>query len=137
MKIDSMKRVARAALVLGVCLGLGAAYGAKPGPRGGATSPAAAAASASSAAGGLVNLNTANEVELDLLPGVGPAKAQAVLAYRARYGPFKKVEDLVKVKGFGRKTVAKLRPMLTTSGATTFRGKFPQGAPAEPDVSGP
>ncbi len=64
-------------------------------------------------AGEVVNLNTATERELVDLPGVGPAKAAAILAFRKKHGGFKRVEDLRKVKGFGRKTVAKLRPSLT------------------------
>ncbi len=74
-------------------------------------------------ANGVVNLNTATESELQLLPGVGPSKAAAVVAYRKKYGSFKKVEDLSKVKGFSYKTLKKLKPYLALSGATTYKGK--------------
>jgi len=72
---------------------------------------------------GVVNLNTAGEPELDLLPGVGPTRAQAILEWRKKHGAFKKVDDLTRVKGFGRKTFLRLRPYLTVSGQTTFRGR--------------
>ncbi len=72
---------------------------------------------------GTINLNTATEDELQALPGVGPSKAAAIVAWRKKYGSFKKVDDLTRVKGFGRKTMQKLRPHLSTSGPTTFRSK--------------
>src|SRR5262245_2984768 len=71
---------------------------------------------------GVVNLNTAGESELARLPGVGPAKAQAILAWRKKHGSFKKVDDLTRVKGFGRKTLLRLRPYLAVTGQTTYRG---------------
>lgn len=77
---------------------------------------------------GVVNLNMATETELMLLPGVGPSKAAAVLAYRKKYGAFKKVEDLGKVKGFSYKTLKKLKPYLALSGATTYKGKAKKSA---------
>jgi competence protein ComEA len=72
---------------------------------------------------GAVNLNTATEDELMLLPGVGASKAQAIIAWRKKYGGFKKVDDLTKVKGFGYKSLKKLKPYLTLSGPTTYHGK--------------
>jgi len=79
-------------------------------------------------ANGVVNLNQATETELMLLPGVGPSKAAAVLAYRKKYGAFKKVEDLGKVKGFSYKTLKKLKPYLALTGATTYKGKAKKSA---------
>ena len=73
--------------------------------------------------GGTVNLNTATDAELQLLPGVGPSKAAAILAYRKKYGSFKKVDELGKVKGFSYKTLKKLRPYLAITGTTTYKGK--------------
>jgi competence protein ComEA len=55
------------------------------------------------------NLNTATAAELDALPGVGPAKAAAILQYREQHGPFTGVEDLARVRGFGVAAVARLR----------------------------
>jgi comEA protein len=62
-----------------------------------------------------INLNTATQAQLESLPGVGPKAAQRVIEYRKQNGNFKKVEDLMNVKGFGEKTFLKLKPMLTVS----------------------
>jgi competence protein ComEA len=59
-----------------------------------------------------VTLNTATLDDLRRLPGIGPRKAQAILAERQRVGRFRKVEDLMKVKGIGRGTIKKLRPLV-------------------------
>lgn len=84
--------------------------------------PAAVAhgAAPAEAADGVVNLNAASPPELELLPGIGPAKARAICEHRKQH-PFKKVEDIVKVKGIGRKTFANLRPYLAVDGPTTLR----------------
>jgi competence protein ComEA len=80
-----------------------------------------AAPTTEAAALGVVNLNTASEEELVRLPGVGPAKAQAILRMREQRGPFKRVEDVMHVRGIGRKTFRKLQPMLTLQGRTTLQ----------------
>jgi competence protein ComEA len=67
--------------------------------------------------GPLVNLNTAGAAELEQLPGIGPSRAQAILALRTQIKRFDKVEDLMRVKGIGRATFRKLRPMLTLDGS--------------------
>lgn len=66
-----------------------------------------------------VNLNTATEEELDALPGVGPSKAAAIVADRKTNGPFKSVDDLKRVKGFGDAIVSKLSNMVSVSGGST------------------
>lgn len=58
---------------------------------------------------GKVNLNTANEAELQTLPGIGPAKAAAIIEYRETHGPFKVIEDLKSISGIGEKTFVKLK----------------------------
>jgi len=60
-----------------------------------------------------VNLNTATVDELDAVKGIGPSKAKAIVDYRAKNGSFKSLDDLKGVKGFGDKSVAKLRSELT------------------------
>jgi len=67
-----------------------------------------------------VNVNTASEAELELLPGIGPSKVRAILAYR-RLHPFRTVEEIVRVKGIGAKMLRKLRPHVTVSGPTTVK----------------
>jgi competence protein ComEA len=59
-----------------------------------------------------VILNQATETDLRRLPGIGPKRAQAILALRAHLGRFRQVEDLLKVKGIGRATLTKLRPIV-------------------------
>jgi competence protein ComEA len=61
-----------------------------------------------------INLNTATQAQLESLPGVGAKAAQRILEYRKQNGNFKKIEDLMNVKGFGEKSFLKLKPMLTT-----------------------
>lgn len=70
---------------------------------------------------GKLNLNTATVDELMLLPGVGLSKAERVLAWRGKHGPFRRVADLRRVKGFGYKSLKKLEAHLDVKGATTLR----------------
>jgi competence protein ComEA len=69
---------------------------------------------------GLLNLNTASISELQRLPGVGLAKAERVVAWRKTHGKFGRIVDLRRVKGFGPKSVAKLKPHLALDGPTTL-----------------
>jgi competence protein ComEA len=127
----TLATAALAALALTPVLVSSSAHAA---PKAGATASAgsqSADVSSDDGTAGVVNLNTATEAELGLLPGVGPSKASAITAYRKKYGPFKKVDDLNKVKGFGFKTLKKLKPYLTVSGATTYKGKAKKPARGE------
>jgi len=72
---------------------------------------------------GVVNVNAATAEELSLLPGVGPAKAQAIIRYRTEHGAFKRVEDLSQVKGIGDKQLEKIRPHVALEGKTTAQPK--------------
>ncbi|MGZ3416524.1 MAG: ComEA family DNA-binding protein [Polyangiales bacterium] len=60
----------------------------------------------------LVDLNHASEDDLRRLPGVGPQKAKAIVELRTRLGSFKRLEDLARIKGFGRSTLRRLRPFV-------------------------
>ena len=83
---------------------------------------------------GVVNLNTAPGAILALLPGVGPSKASAILAYRQRR-PFRTIDELVRIKGIGRKMVRRLRPHLAVAGPTTATAAAPGAAPPAATVT--
>lgn len=71
-----------------------------------------AGASKGVASDGKIILNLATEADLRRLPHVGHKKAQAILALRAQMKKFTRVEDLLKVKGIGRRALARLRPLV-------------------------
>jgi competence protein ComEA len=70
-----------------------------------------------------VNLNTASKDELTTLNGIGPVKAQAIINYRSKNGPFKSLEDLDKVPGIGQGTIGKIKGEVTLTGPTTLPAK--------------
>ena len=77
-----------------------------------------AKASSSAAATGLVvNLNTASATDLEGLPGIGAKTAARIIEYRQKNGPFKKVEDLMNVRGIGEKNFLKLKPQIAVASA--------------------
>ena len=63
--------------------------------------------------GKLVNINTADANQLVALPQIGEKMAQRILDFRKSNGNFKRVQDLMKVKGIGEKVFAKLQPLIT------------------------
>jgi competence protein ComEA len=65
--------------------------------------------------GAMININTADEAELDKLPGVGPATAKAIIEYRSRVGQFKSVDELLNVKGIGPKKLEQIRPYVVVN----------------------
>lgn len=69
------------------------------------------------AAGARVDLNSASVEELARLPGIGPAKAQAIVTHRAEE-PFRKPEDLLKVKGIGDKLYEQIKDQITVGGSS-------------------
>lgn len=60
----------------------------------------------------MVNINRATENQLTSIPGIGPAKAKAIIAYRDKYGPFSKVEDIMKVAGIKEGTFEKIKDFI-------------------------
>ncbi|MFJ5964799.1 helix-hairpin-helix domain-containing protein [Bacillus sp. NPDC093026] len=60
-----------------------------------------------------VNVNQADATELQTVNGIGPAKAEAIIAYREEHGEFQQIDDLRKISGFGEKTVERLKDQLT------------------------
>ena len=78
-----------------------------------ASSPTAAKATV----GATVNLNTASATEFEALPGIGAKTAARIIEYRQKNGPFKKVEELMNVRGIGEKNFLKLKPQITIAAA--------------------
>ena len=72
----------------------------------------------SASAWAAVDINTATQAQLETLDGVGPAKAQAIIDYRKKNGPFKSTGDLDKVPGFGDKTMEALKKDISVSGGS-------------------
>jgi competence protein ComEA len=66
-----------------------------------------------------VNVNTASASDFEALPGIGAAMAARIVEYRQKNGPFKKIEDLMNVRGLGEKNFLKLKPQLTLGTAKT------------------
>ena len=79
----------------------------KPSPRS-AAKPASAAT---------VNLNTASAAELEGLPGIGAKTAALIVEFRQKNGPFKKIEELMNVRGIGEKNFLKLKPQISVGAA--------------------
>jgi len=88
-----------------------------------AATPTKGADGAASASTGTININSASAEQIALLPRVGLKLAERVVEYRKTNGAFKKVEDLMEVKGVGEKLFVVLRPHLTVSGNTTLTQK--------------
>ncbi|MFY0517295.1 helix-hairpin-helix domain-containing protein [Lysinibacillus sp. UGB7] len=64
---------------------------------------------------GKININKADEAALTTLSGIGPSKAQSIIAYRQENGSFQSIEDLKKITGIGDKTFEKLKDSITVN----------------------
>ena len=72
-------------------------------------------AAKASATAGIVNINTASATDLEALPGIGAKTAARIVEYRQKNGPFKKIEELMNVRGVGEKNFLKLKPQITVT----------------------
>jgi len=86
----------------------------------------AARAAAKPASTAVVNLNTASAAELEGLPGIGAKTAARIVEYRQKNGPFKKIEELMNVRGVGEKNFLKLKPQITIGAAKTDHDQQPR-----------
>jgi competence protein ComEA len=94
-----------------------------------AAPPAAAAAAAPAAAPrGRLDINTASAAQLETLPRIGPATAKAIIDFRKQHGPFRSIEELVRVPRIGPKTLENLRGQITVSGSGDAASAAPQSA---------
>jgi competence protein ComEA len=83
---------------------------------------APAAQDQTAAAKPAVNLNTATVDQLTTLPGIGPRTAEMIIEYRTKNGGFKKIEELMNIKGIGEKTFLKLKPLVSAPPKTDKTG---------------
>jgi competence protein ComEA len=75
---------------------------------------------------GTININTASAADLQRLPGIGAKTATRVIEYRQKNGPFKKVEELMNVRGVGEKNFLKLKNQISVG---TPKAEHPAGQP--------
>ncbi len=76
-------------------------------------SPANASASISNGSPKRININTASAKELDALPGIGKGFAERIIEHREKYGPFRRVEHLMMVRGISEARFRALRHQIT------------------------
>jgi comEA protein len=78
-----------------------------------------------------ININTATSDELQQVPGIGPVTAEKILQMRKSYGAFKSVDDLLSIRGIGKKRLEKMRKYLTVS-KVPGAGKSPAATKSQP-----
>ena len=67
----------------------------------------------------VINLNTATSAQIATLPGIGPKTADLIVQYRTKNGAFKKIEEIMNVRGIGEKSFLKLKSRITVAPART------------------
>lgn len=72
---------------------------------------------------GTININTASATELEALPGIGAKTAARIVEYRQKNGPFKKIEELMNVRGVGEKNFLKLKSQITVAAKAEHAGQ--------------
>lgn len=61
-----------------------------------------------------LNINTADQLHIEMLPGIGPVKAESIIRHREKHGRFEDADDLMDVYGIGPKTVSQIRKLIIT-----------------------
>jgi competence protein ComEA len=103
----------RSALVLAAALITFGSWTVNAEPAQRAPKPPAASAPATT----VVNLNSATAADLASLPGIGQKTAELVVQYRQKNGPFKKIEEIMNVRGIGEKSFLRIKDRLTVAAA--------------------
>jgi comEA protein len=99
-RLKMMFRKAKIACVLAVCLGLAVSSVSVLAQKSSPTPPEK------------INLNTASVEQLQSLPGVGAATAKSIVEYRAKVGKFKRIEEIINIKGIGEKKFERIKDRL-------------------------
>ena len=108
-----MRRILFAIVVLVSALALPSPQASAQTAKAGSGGKAASATKARATPGSPVNLNSASVAQLQTLPGIGASTAQRIVEYRQKNGSFKKIEELMNVKGIGEKSFLKLKSVIT------------------------
>ena len=79
-----------------------------------------------------IDINAASAKELQELPGVGPKTAEAIIQFRTKSGPFRRVEDLLAIRGISEHKLAKMRPYVVVGTPPAAPAKKPSPAAPHP-----
>ena len=73
-----------------------------------------------------LDLNSATPEQLEQLPGIGPSAAQAIVNFRNKSGPFRRVEDLLAIRGISQRKLDEMRPYVTVGGSADPKSQPPK-----------